>query len=59
MLQKTIDKEKRKERKTWVGYHTRLTPTKKEKIRKLEKRHKQKSYKDFDSSSSSYFILFS
>lgn len=31
MLQKNIDKLKRKQRATWVGYYTRITPTKKEK----------------------------
>jgi hypothetical protein len=39
MLQKNIDKEKRKERRTWVGYFTRKTPTKKEKVRKIERKY--------------------
>ena len=41
MLQKNIDKEKRKNRKTWVGYYTRKTPTKTEKIKKFEKKYKK------------------
>jgi hypothetical protein len=40
MLQKNIDKEKRKNRKTWVGYYERKTPTKQEKIKKFEKKYK-------------------
>ena len=40
MLQKNIDKEKRKNRKTWVGYYERKTPTKQEKIKKVEKKYK-------------------
>ena len=41
MLQKTIDKLARKERPTWSGYYSRITPTKKEKQRKLERKHKR------------------
>ena len=41
MLQKNIDKEKRKDRKTWVGYYERKTPIKKEKMRKNEKKYKK------------------
>jgi hypothetical protein len=41
MLQKNIDKENRKQRKTWVGYYERKTPTKKERIKKSEKKHKK------------------
>ena len=40
MLQKNIDKEKRKKRKMWTGYYSRKTPSKKEKLEKLEKKHK-------------------
>jgi hypothetical protein len=40
MLQKNIDKQKRKERKTWVGYTTKYTTTKKGKMRKAERKHK-------------------
>jgi hypothetical protein len=40
MLQKNIDKQKRKERKTWQGYYTRKTPTKKEKIERERRKHK-------------------
>ena len=39
MLQKNIDKQKRKERKTWVGLFPRKTPTKKQ----LEKKNKNKN----------------
>ena len=37
MLQKNIDKLKRKNRKTWEGLYTRRTPTKQEKLEKLQK----------------------
>lgn len=40
MLQKNIDKEKRKERKTWVGLYTRKTPTKKERMEKTVKKYR-------------------
>lgn len=42
MLQKNIDKKKRKERKTWVGYAPKRTPTKKEKLEKINKKYKNK-----------------
>lgn len=42
MLQKNIDKQKRKERKTWVGYTPKCTPTKKQKLEKINKKHKNK-----------------
>ena len=42
MLQKNIDKQKRKERKTWVGLYSRKTPTKKEIEQKQLKKHKHK-----------------
>ena len=41
MLQKTIDRLARKERPTWLGYYSRITPTKVEKQRKLERKHKR------------------
>lgn len=40
MLQKNIDKQKRKERKTWAGLKPRKETTKQEKIRKQEKKYK-------------------
>ena len=40
MLQKNIDKQKRKERKTWTGLKPRKEATKQEKIRKQEKKYK-------------------
>jgi hypothetical protein len=45
MLQKTADRIARKDRPTWVGYYSRLTPTKIEKQRKLARKHKKY---DFD-----------
>ena len=39
MLQKNIDKEKRKKRKTWTGLYTRKTPTKKEKQDKINRKY--------------------
>lgn len=44
MLKKTLDKLKRKERATWVGYKPRVTPTKAEKIKKILKKEKDKKY---------------
>ena len=41
MLQKNIDREKRKERETWRGYYTRKTPTKREKMEKIEKKFRK------------------
>lgn len=41
MLQKNIDREKRKERKTWTGLFTRKTPTKRERIKRIENKHKK------------------
>ena len=45
MLQKTIDKLERKKRATWSGYYQRITPTKKEKIIRAEKKYR--STKDY------------
>ena len=44
MLQKTIDKLARKERKTWTGLYTRATPTKIGKQRKADRKY----YKNYD-----------
>ena len=41
MLEKNIQKEKRKKRDTWVGYYSRITPTKKEKMERKMKKHKK------------------
>ena len=41
MLQKNIDKQERKNRKTWCGLYTRKTPTKKEKVEKTLKKHRK------------------
>ena len=46
MLKKNIEKEKRKQRKTWVGLYTRKTPTKKELIKRSEEKHKKNNHKD-------------
>lgn len=45
MLQKNINKQKRKERKTWEGLYTRKTPTKKEKMEKDRKKY-SRHYED-------------
>lgn len=42
MLQKTIDKEKRKERKTWIGLFSRKTPTKAEKQERINRKYVNK-----------------
>jgi hypothetical protein len=44
MLQKNIDKQKRKERKTWVGLYTRKTPTKKEMLERANNKYRRKEY---------------
>lgn len=41
MQQKTLDKLARKDRPTWVGYYSRITPTKTGKQRKLERKYKK------------------
>ena len=43
-LQKNIEKEGRKKRRTWQGYFTRKTPTKKEK----EEKNRKKYHKGID-----------
>ena len=40
MQKKTADKLARKDRPTWVGYYVRVTPTKAEKQRKLDRKYK-------------------
>lgn len=45
MLSKNKQREERKNRPLWNGLYTRKTPTKKEKIRKSEKKYKS-SYED-------------
>ena len=42
MLQKNIEKEKRKNRKNWVGLCPKKMKTKSEKKRSIEKKHKGK-----------------
>ena len=44
MLQKTIEKLERKNRKTWAGLYTRKTPTKKDKLEKLNNKYRRKDY---------------
>ena len=48
MLQKNIDRQKRKERATWGAYYSRSTPTRREKERKQARKDKQKTLKYFD-----------
>ena len=45
MLEKNKAKLERKNRKMWTGLYTRKTPTKKEKIRKIEKKYKESAIK--------------
>jgi len=43
MLQKNVEKEERKKnRKTWIGLYTRKTPTKKEKLKRLDRKYNKK-----------------
>ena len=56
MLEKNKQKLQRKIRPTWVGYYSRLTPSKKERIRKAEKKHKGRR---IDNDSSAFFYLIS
>lgn len=46
MLQKNIDKEKRKQRKTWNGFFTRKTPTKKELLERTNKKYKKRGMEE-------------
>ena len=39
-----LDKNKKKERKTWVGLYTRKTPTKRELEIKISRKNKQKGW---------------
>lgn len=42
MLKKNQDKIKRKQRKTWIGLYTRVTPTKKQQKQKEDRKIFQK-----------------
>ncbi len=42
MLQKTKDRLERKNRRTWVGLYTRITPTKQTKLERAKKKYKGK-----------------
>ena len=46
MLQKTINKQKRRKRKTWVGLFPRKTPTKKQKQEKINRKYMNKHLVD-------------
>jgi hypothetical protein len=46
MLEKNKKKLERKNRPTWTGLYTRKTPTKKEKINKASKKHKDRGYQE-------------
>ena len=48
MLDKNKEKQKRRERKTWSGYHTRKTKTLKEKQNSDYKRKKQRDFEGED-----------
>ena len=48
MLDKNKEKQKRRERKTWEGYHTRKTKTLKEKQNADYKRQKRRDYEGED-----------
>lgn len=55
MLQKNIERQERKARETWVGYYPRRTPTKKTKLERLGKKHKNKQALSRNSRQGSYF----
>lgn len=55
MLQKNIEKQERKQRQTWIGYSCKMTPTKKTKIYKQERKHKNKQALSSNGWQSSYF----
>lgn len=40
MLQKNIEKEKRKNRPSWTPYYTRKTPTKRQLQDRIDRKHK-------------------
>ena len=40
MLDKNIEKQKRKERRTWIGYKPLTTKTKKQKEESIRNKHK-------------------
>ena len=42
MLEKNKQRLERKKRATWVGYYSRKTPTKVERMRKSEKKHRSR-----------------
>lgn len=43
MLQKNIAKEERKKvRKTWIGLYPRKTPTKKEKLERIDRKYNKR-----------------
>ena len=43
MLQKNVEKEERKKnRKTWIGLYTRKTPTKKEKLDRIDRKYNKR-----------------
>lgn len=47
MMQKTVEREKRKQRKTWVGLYTRVTLTK-------EQKKQKEAYKEFQRTKHKY-----
>lgn len=48
MMQKTVEREKRKQRKTWVGLYTRVTLTKEQKKQKDAHKEFQRTKHKYD-----------
>ena len=46
MLKKNIEKQERKNRATWVGYYSRITPTKRGKQIKADRKSKSRGYQE-------------
>lgn len=44
MLEKNRKREERKNRPLWNGFYTRSTPTKKERIARNERKHKNRDF---------------
>ena len=42
MLKKNIEKQERKSRQTWIGFRSTMTPTKKEKMERQYRKHRNK-----------------
>ena len=55
MLKKNIDKQERRNRQTWIGYTSKMTPTKKTRMYRQERKHRNKQALSSKSWQSSYF----